>query len=457
MDPAAADEAKSDNTPLPGNLRVRASATEQLACQDTQQGEQNAAQNEQPNARPTASRQTTKSSWPSGLLVSKFDHGWRRIVRNFSPSWFSVTMGTGIVAVLFISIPYRAHWLTYLSYIFAVLNAVLFLLAFLISFARYTLYPEIWTVMIQDPNNSLFLGCMPMGFATLIEMWLFACVPKWGAWAPWVSWIAWMLDAIIAAAVTVFLCFTHISRSEQSELNTMTATQLLPIAATIIAAGTGSEVAETLLPDHPQHALGTLITSFVMWGMGMPLAMTVLVIYYQRLAVHKLPPREVVVSCFLPIGPLSFGAYTIMYLGKVSRDLLPITHTLHPAAGDVLYIQGFIIALLLWGFGLVWLIFAVATIYISRPIPFNMGWWGFTFPLGVFAVNTIQIGLELSNETFKILGTISSGAVVLLWVVVAIETAKGAWTGNLFNAPCLQNLKKEDLDKGQVLINDKAA
>lgn len=43
--------------------------------------------------------------------------------------------------------------------------------------------------------------------------------------------------------------------------------------------------------------------------MGTPLAMMVLVIYYQRLAVHKLPPRETVVSCFLPLGPLGFGGF----------------------------------------------------------------------------------------------------------------------------------------------------
>lgn len=74
-----------------------------------------------------------------------------------------------------------------------------------------------------------------------------------------------------------------------------------------MAAGTGAEVA-IILPDK-QHALGTLLVSFILWGMGTPLAVAVLVIYYQRLAVHKLPPRELVVSCFLPLGPLGFGGF----------------------------------------------------------------------------------------------------------------------------------------------------
>jgi tellurite resistance protein TehA-like permease len=74
----------------------------------------------------------------------------------------------------------------------------------------------------------------------------------------------------------VSLHISSISSDYQTSLDRITAAQLLPIAATIVAAGTGAEVAEVL--PNPQHALGTLITSYVMWGLGVPLAMTVLVL-----------------------------------------------------------------------------------------------------------------------------------------------------------------------------------
>jgi tellurite resistance protein TehA-like permease len=335
---------------------------------------------------------------------SKYDVGWRRIVRNFSPSWFSVTMGTGIVSILLISIPYQGRWLYWLSVIFFVLNTVLFSLALTISFLRYTLYPEIWFVMIADATNSLFLGTIPMGFATLVEMWIFVCIPAWGSWAITFGWVAWMIDCVAAAAVTLSLGVLLISRDDQTSLDRITAAQLLPIAATIVAAGTGAEIAE-VLPDQ-QHKLGTLIASYTMWGMATPLAMAVLVMYFQRLTLHKLPPREVIVSCFLPLGPLGMGGYTIMYLGKIARDNFTETHILGGVAGDVVYVMGFFIALIMWGFGLVWLVFALATIYKSRPFPFNMGWWGFTFPLGVYAVSTITFGVEMPSTFFMILGTV---------------------------------------------------
>lgn len=52
-----------------------------------------------------------------------------------------------------------------------------------------------------------------------------------------------------------------------------------------------------------------------------------------------------------------------MRLGSVARIVFPITHTLDPLAGSVAYILGFLGALILWGFGLIWLVFALATIY----------------------------------------------------------------------------------------------
>lgn len=142
---------------------------------------------------------------PDLSIANKNDHGWRRVVRNFSPSWFSVTMGTGIVSLIFITIPWKAAWLHYLGIIFFALNTALFTLAMLISVLRYTIWPEIWGVMVADATNSLFLGTVPMGFATLVEMWVFVCVPAWGERTAYVAFALWLVDVVAAVAVTTSL------------------------------------------------------------------------------------------------------------------------------------------------------------------------------------------------------------------------------------------------------------
>ncbi|GAB7365731.1 hypothetical protein MBLNU230_g7068t1 [Neophaeotheca triangularis] len=390
------------------------------------------------------------------LIQSKRQRGWRHIVRNFTPSWFSVNMGTGITSILLHNLPYNGSWLQYISYILFALNVLLFVVFLIISILRYTLYPSIWLLMVRHPAQSLFLGTFPMGLATIINMIVFVCVPSWqGEW--WkVAWALWWIDSAIAVLCCFYLPFVLMADHRHNSLDTMTAAWLLPIVSTIVAAATGGLVA-SIIP-HPQLALITLLTSYVLWGSGVPLAMVVLVIYFLRLATQSLPPKAAAVSTFLPLGPLGQGGFGIMQLGKVAMDVLPRTQTL-PAvgasnAGEMLYVAGFFVAIILWGFGLVWLCFAVATIVRSKRFPFNMGWWGFTFPLGVYAVSTTTLAQEIPSAFFRVLGTVFSVSVALLWIVVAVGTLKRAWTGAIFVAPCLKEVEGSEGKAREVFGGD---
>lgn len=234
----------------------------------------------------------------------------------------------------------------------------------------------------------------------------------------------------------------------------MTAAWLLPIVSTIVAAATGGLVAEII--PHPQLALITLLTSYVLWGTGVPLAIVVLVIYFLRLTTHDLPPKAVVVSTFLPLGPLGQGGFGIMQLGKVAMQLFPETHSIPAAshAGEYLYVAGLLTAIIMWGFGLVWLCFAVATIVRSKRFPFNMGWWGFTFPLGVYSLCTTTLAKEIPSAFFRVLGTAFSVLVVLLWIIVALGTLQRAITGTIFVAPCLKKVEENEAQARAVRAKD---
>jgi tellurite resistance protein TehA-like permease len=198
----------------------------------------------------------------------------------------------------------------------------------------------------------------------------------------------WMCDAFLSVVAAFFLPFVFMKRKEDRELSTFTALDLFSVIAAVVASAVGGTVAGAL--PNPQYALGTLITSYVLWGIGLPAALMIIVIYFQRLTIHKLPPQEVIVSAFLPIGPLAFGGFGVMQLGKVAMDIFPKTHTVHELAGVILYSLGAFIALVFWGFALLWLFFAVATIYNARRIPFNIGWWGY--------VQSLNGSLSIANS-----------------------------------------------------------
>lgn len=102
-------------------------------------------------------------------------------------------------------------------------------------------------------------------------------------------------------------------------------------------------------------------------------------------------------------------------LGKLAKHLFPSTHTLpHVSdAGDVFYIVGVIVGIILWGFAIVWFIVAIMMIATSGGFPFNMGWWGFIFPVGVFTLLTISLGEELESRFFKVLSCVCAPLSVL--------------------------------------------
>lgn len=103
------------------------------------------------------------------------------------------------------------------------------------------------------------------------------------------------------------LTVDRLCQNHTNSLDKITAVQIVPIAATIVAAGVGAEIS-ALLPNIT-YMRGTIIVSYVLWSLSMGMAMIVLAIYYQRLILHKLPPKQLAMSCFLTLGPVGFGGF----------------------------------------------------------------------------------------------------------------------------------------------------
>lgn len=84
--------------------------------------------------------------------------------------------------------------------------------------------------------------------------------------------------------------------------------------------------------------------------------------------------------------------HRLIALGKVARRNFPLSGTIpHVAqAGETFYVVGLIVGIVLWGFAIIWFVIAVVMIAMTYPFPFNMGWWGFIFPVGKFQVHFAQ-------------------------------------------------------------------
>jgi tellurite resistance protein TehA-like permease len=112
-------------------------------------------------------------------------------------------MGTGGVSTLLYQIPYPAPWLRVLAAISLALNVVLWLAFAALSGLRYALYPALWGAMLRSPQQRLFLGAVPTGLATIVNVMVPLCVPAWGQGVAVLAWVLWWVNS----AGAVFLCF----------------------------------------------------------------------------------------------------------------------------------------------------------------------------------------------------------------------------------------------------------
>lgn len=399
-------------------------------------------------AESLSSGATVAANSHDATSISRFDRAKRearRITLHFTPSWFSVNMGTGISAILLHQLPYQFNGLGIISNVIFGLNVVLFLLFVAVSVARYTIWPTMGPTMLFHPSQSLFLGTFAMGFATIVNMCALSVAPAWGPKFAIFTWVLWWIDAVFSIIICIGVPFLQFTRHDQS-LDKVSGVWFLPVVSTIVAAASGGIVAETL---PPAHARLTLEVSWILWGTGFPLAVLLMALYYARLAIYKIPPAALIVSAFLPLGPCGQGAFGILKISDTLRSVTTKTgqaliagQTVQEAQtfADVIYAATIPIALVIWGLGLVWLALAVGFLLdlaAVQSLTFNLGWWGFTFPLGVFCTATTQLGKELNSDAFKILGTVLSLTEVALWLYIASRTAIGALSGKLFFSPCL--------------------
>ncbi len=87
---------------------------------------------------------------------------------------------------------------------------------------------------------------------------------------------------------------------------------------------------------------------------------------------------------------------------------------------NVFQALGVVGSLVLLGFGLWWLGLAILTTlrHAKTGIPFNLGWWGLTFPLGVFILALFNLGHQVEVVFLQYVAVTLSVLLLVMWSVV---------------------------------------
>nr|WP_314577798.1 TDT family transporter [uncultured Pseudomonas sp.] len=380
----------------------------------------------------------TYASFTPRKPFSQLSHP-REVIRQFTPNWFAATMGTGILSAVLTQLPVPIPGMFQLAEALWMLNIVMFLTFSFLYTARWVLFFDEARRVFGHSTVSMFFGTIPMGMATIINGFLTFGLSRWGDAALHLAEVLWWLDVAMSLACGVLIPFMMFTRQEHS-IDQMTAVWLLPVVAAEVAAASGGLLAPHLADSHSQFSV--LITSYVLWALSVPVAFSMLTILLLRMALHKLPHASMASSSWLALGPISTGAFGLMVLGADSPVIFAANGL--SGVGEIASGLGLIAGIILWGVGVWWLLMAVLITlrYLRNGLPFNLGWWGFTFPLGVFALTTLKLGAVLNLGFFSILGSVLVAGLALLWLVIMRRTLIGAYKGELFVSPCIAGLSR---------------
>ncbi|KAI0696721.1 voltage-dependent anion channel [Cytidiella melzeri] len=373
---------------------------------------------------------------------------WRDRVRHFTWAWHAVIMGTGVVSALLHLFPYNNGCLALkiIALIFFLLNLALFVFVCTMTVARYSLFPEIWGMMIVHPAQSLFIGCFPMGAATLINAGL-NVHQDWSSGGTagngflWALWGFWWLDSAVSYAIAFGMMYAMMIHQDHS-LAKMNATWLLPFVPLIVASSTGGLLSNVIKEHSHTLALVTVGFSFTMVIMGLSFALMFITIYCTRLITAGPPDAGLILSAFVVLGPLGQGGFSLLVNGQDLSLLLPLhIGTDFPQsalAGQMIFAGCFIGGYVLWSMGFAWIMIALISIWHvgrTNKLPFSLAYWGLIFPNGTFALLSVQLSKVLDSGFFRAFGAAWSCVVFTLWVTVFIRSIPAFIDGSMFKAP----------------------
>jgi len=350
-------------------------------------------------------------------------------LRGFHPGWYGAVMGTAIVGIVAYQNPGQVAGLADAMQAFGVLMvglAALLAIGLGIPYvARWLRYPDAARADLSNPVMGALYATFPAGLLVL-AVGIATVGPSI------LSPDATFALVAVLAAVGIVLAFAMsvvfaalLFTSHGVEPQAVNGGWFIPPVVMII-------VPLVLAPLAPRFAaadFGLLLAiGYGAWGMGLLLFVLVASLLYDRLVFHPLPAAPLAPSLWIGLGPIGVGSLAVLRLAQVGA---PVWGDATSAVKAVSLIG----ASALWGFGAWWLAAAAVLLgaYLRRGrLPYGIGWWAFTFPLGAYAASTLALARAWHAGALEAFAAVLFLCLVAFWVVVAAGTLRavrsgGAW------------------------------
>jgi len=347
-------------------------------------------------------------------------------LRGFHPGWCGAVMGTAIIGVAaslnpghLTSMATTARTVSQAMTAIAAGLGVTFLILFLSRCARHR---DAALADLRDPGVGALYGTVP-GAVLVLAAATAAVGPTWFAPSTVRDLVATLDWVGIPLAFVVSLIFAHtlFLRAELAP-EAVNGSWFIPPVVNIVV----PLVLVPLVPgSSPTTARTLLFLSYGFWGMGFMLYLIIIAMLYQRLVLHPLPHAGLAPSLWIGLGPIGVGSLALLKMAAVGGGVFG-------AQGTTVVLASNLVATALWGFGAWWLLVATMLLvhYLrSGSLPYGIGWWGFTFPLGAYTLATLALAQTWNLSSLQWVGASLFVVLSLFWIVVVARTLRALGTG----------------------------
>ena len=93
----------------------------------------------------------------------------QELIRQFTPNWFTMVMGTGVVSLILPELAAGTTWVWLAAQTLWQFNVLLLSLFSVLYLLRWVFYVDEARQIFYHPSMALFLGAIPMALATVLN------------------------------------------------------------------------------------------------------------------------------------------------------------------------------------------------------------------------------------------------------------------------------------------------
>ncbi|HIJ69894.1 MAG TPA: hypothetical protein HPP87_00855 [Planctomycetes bacterium] len=364
-----------------------------------------------------------KSSSPNELTA-------HYILRWFSPRWFIFVMGTGALANIYQLIAGKPDGLLHnLAVLFLTLAIAVFFTALVFLIVRFVVGMD--CILKEWRHASLIQFYSTISIAAAVCATGLFNVPLSfisKALAHNLAVIFWWISLVVGLFFIFFTPFKVTSGNHAQPRRALGFWFLAPVGLFVLVFAGNFWALQ--MPDQA-HVKNILFLNTLILGVAIPLTTIIYTIVLFRALFYNFPRRDVAPSFMIGVAPVGVSVIAINtiipVLGKSGIAIIT-PEALAP------FIK--VISLLLWSFGLWWLIYAILTIVlymVKHRVPVTLGYWAFIFPPAAYTIATLILAKSLSLPLLKNFAVVLTIVFTLWWAVNFVLTIRGMVNKTIFD------------------------